>query len=165
MPAARTGEFSGTRRAANVQSRFARPRDAAQKRDSTFRRWLRYGRCMKYTLTALLFLAAAPLTAAEPVIEQVQVRAESGGTYRFDVTIRHPDTGWEHYADGWRVLDMAGNELGMRVLYHPHVDEQPFTRSLGGVAVPAGATQVQIQARDLPEGWNSGTMIVDLPNR
>jgi len=107
-------------------------------------------------------LLVGPALAEEPVIENVSVTRTAPETYRFDVTIRHPDTGWDHYADGWRVLDMDGNELGMRVLYHPHVDEQPFTRSLDSVKIPNGATQVQVQARDLPEGWNKGTTVVDL---
>ena len=111
----------------------------------------------------LLMLLASPAHAADPVIEDVTVTRTGTDTYRFSVTISHPDTGWDHYADGWRVLDMAGNELGLRVLFHPHVDEQPFTRSLNGVQLPAGTTQVQVQARDLPEGWNEGTTIVDLP--
>ncbi|MEO0380471.1 MAG: hypothetical protein AAF252_09380 [Pseudomonadota bacterium] len=113
-------------------------------------------------ITFALLMLACPVLAEEPVIEDVNVTRTAPGTYRFDVTIRHPDTGWDHYADGWRVLDMDGNELGMRVLFHPHVNEQPFTRSLDGVKVPAGTTQVQVQARDLPEGWNAGTTIVDL---
>lgn len=110
-----------------------------------------------------LALVAGPALSEEPVIENVTVTRTAPETYRFDVTIRHPDTGWDHYADGWRVLDMDGNELGMRVLFHPHVNEQPFTRSLDGVKIPGGMTQVQVQARDLPEGWNAGTTIVDLP--
>lgn len=109
-----------------------------------------------------LFLLATAVLAQEPVIEDVTVTRTAPQTYRFDVTIRHPDTGWDHYADGWRVLDMEGNELGMRVLFHPHVNEQPFTRSLDGVKIPEGTAQVQVQARDLPEGWNAGTTIVDL---
>ncbi len=109
-----------------------------------------------------LSLLASPLFAEEPVIENVTATRTAPETYRFDVTIRHPDTGWDHYADGWRVLDMDGNELGIRVLFHPHVNEQPFTRSLDGVKVPNGTTQVQVQARDLPEGWNAGTTIVEL---
>ncbi|MEL6450238.1 MAG: hypothetical protein AAFQ19_03185 [Pseudomonadota bacterium] len=116
---------------------------------------------MRYLL--LLLLAAAPALAEEPVIEDVIVTRTAPDTYRFDVTISHPDTGWDHYADGWRVLDMDGNELGLRVLFHPHVTEQPFTRSLSGVVIPAGTVQVQVQARDLPAGWNAGTTIVDLP--
>lgn len=114
-------------------------------------------------ILALALLAAAPALAEEPVIENVAVTKTGADTYRFSVTIRHPDTGWDHYADGWRVLDMDGKELGMRVLFHPHETEQPFTRSLDGVVIPAGTKQVQVQARDLPAGWNAGTTIVDLP--
>lgn len=114
---------------------------------------------MRYLiLTAFL---ATPALADPPQIEQVLAR-QSGDTWRFDVTIRHPDTGWDDYADGWRVLDMDGNELGLRVLHHPHVDEQPFTRSLSGVAIPEGTTQVQIQARDSVGGWSEDTTVVDL---
>jgi hypothetical protein len=110
-----------------------------------------------------LCMPGLPAIAEEPVIEQVRVARDGQGLWRFDVTIRHPDTGWDHYADGWRILDMDGNELGMRVLLHPHVNEQPFTRSLGGVRIPDGTRQVQIQARDLPAGWNDTTTIIDLP--
>ncbi|EEE38254.1 hypothetical protein RKLH11_2096 [Rhodobacteraceae bacterium KLH11] len=106
-------------------------------------------------------LLAGPAYADPPVIEQVRI-SPGGDTWRIDVTIRHPDTGWDHYADGWRVLDMNGKELGMRVLHHPHENEQPFTRSLSGVVIPEGATQVQIQARDNVDGWNESTTIVDL---
>ena len=115
-------------------------------------------------MRSLIFalLLGTSVLAEEPVIESVVATQDGAGLWRFDVTIRHPDTGWDHYADGWRVLDMDGTELGMRVLYHPHVDEQPFTRSLGGVRVPDGTDQVQIQARDLPAGWNAGTTVVNL---
>ena len=110
----------------------------------------------------VLALIAAPALAQEPVIQKVLTSQSGDGTWRFDVTILHPDEGWHHYADGWRVLDMDGNELGMRVLYHPHVDEQPFTRSLGGVAIPEGASQVQVQARCSVDGWNADTTLVTL---
>lgn len=116
---------------------------------------------MRYAAISLFALTSVALADA-PSIENVVARESGDGTWRFDVTIRHPDTGWDHYADGWRVLDMDGNELGLRVLYHPHVTEQPFTRSLSGVVIPEGATQVQIQARDLPKGWNSDAVTVDL---
>jgi hypothetical protein len=111
----------------------------------------------------LFCLLASPALADEPVIEAVSATQSSNGTWRFDVTIAHPDTGWDHYADGWRILDEDGNELGLRVLHHPHVDEQPFTRSLSGVRIPEGTKRVQVQARDLPKGWNATTVFVDLP--
>lgn len=117
---------------------------------------------MKNSLIALL-LCATPAFAEPPQITQITASNQGGETWRFDVTIAHPDTGWDHYADGWRVLDMQGNELGIRVLAHPHVNEQPFTRSLSGVRIPAGTSQVQIQARDKPGGWNSDTTVFRLP--
>ena len=96
-------------------------------------------------------------------MEHVAVRKTGADTWRFDVTISHADTGWNHYADGWRVLDMNGKELGMRVLTHPHVKEQPFTRSLSGVRIPEATTEVQVQARDLPGGWSPSMTVVRLP--
>lgn len=103
----------------------------------------------------------APVLADPPRIEAATA-AKAGANWRFDVTLSHPDSGWDHYADGWRILDMQGNELGLRVLAHPHEHEQPFTRSLGNVAVPAGTAQVQIQARCLVDGWARETFVVDL---
>ncbi len=119
-----------------------------------------YSRRMR--CVALLALLASPVFADSPVIENVTAQ-RSGDTWRFDVTVSHPDTGWDHYADGWRVLDMQGNELGLRVLHHPHEQEQPFTRSLGGVSIPSDMKQVQIQARCNVDGWAEATYVVDLP--
>ena len=114
---------------------------------------------MRYViLTALL---AGPALADDPVIENVTA-SPSGNTWRFDVTVSHPETGWDDYADGWRVLSMDGTELGMRVLHHPHENEQPFTRSLSGVAIPAGTSQVQVQARTNVDGWAKETFVVEL---
>lgn len=108
-----------------------------------------------------LVLMSAPAVADPPVIDAV-IAQKSGGTWRFDVTISHGDTGWNDYADGWRVLDTQGNELGMRKLAHPHVDEQPFTRSLSGVQIPDGVNEVRIQARDSVGGWGSAMKTVKL---
>lgn len=116
---------------------------------------------LSLTTCLLSGLVAGAAVADAPVIENVNA-TQSGGSWRFDVTLSHPDTGWDDYADGWRVLDMDGNELGLRTLYHPHVDEQPFTRSLSGVAIPQGTTQVQIEARDNVGGWSGQTVVVTL---
>ena len=85
-----------------------------------------------------------------------------GDSWRVDVTLSHPDTGWDHYADGWRVLTPDGAELGLRTLFHPHVEEQPFTRSLSGIAIPEGVTHVTIQARCLIDGWADDTYRIEL---
>lgn len=79
-----------------------------------------------------------------------------------DVTLKHGDTGWDHYADNWRVVDDEGNILGDRVLLHPHVDEQPFTRDLSNVKVPEGTATVYIEAHDKVHGWTPSRLKVDL---
>jgi len=78
----------------------------------------------------------------------VEVVKDGSGSYRFNVGVSHEDTGWEHYADRWEVLGPDGSALGTRTLLHPHVDEQPFTRSLSGVKIPEGVTEVSIRAHD-----------------
>ncbi|UZD91060.1 hypothetical protein [Cognatishimia activa] len=115
---------------------------------------------MKRILIVLLAVAG-PAFADPATIEAVEAR-QNGDSWRFDVTLSHPDTGWDHYADGWRVLDLSGEVLGTRILHHPHVNEQPFTRSLGGVVIPSGTQQVQIQARDNLEGWAGELVTLDL---
>lgn len=87
-------------------------------------------------------------------VEIVNVKAEKQRTgWVFNVTLKHGDTGWDHYADAWRVVTEDGKELGTRTLYHPHVDEQPFTRSLGDVTIPADVNAVYIEAHDKVHGW------------
>lgn len=105
---------------------------------------------MRY-LIPLLFLAA-PALADLPVVEDATAR-QSGAGWTFSVTVRHPDTGWEHYADGWKVFAEDGTELGYRELLHPHENEQPFTRSLSGVTLPDGTERVLIRAHDNVHGW------------
>lgn len=108
----------------------------------------------------LFFLPAAAL-ADDAVIEAVEAR-KSGSDWSFSVTLSHGDTGWDDYADGWRVVTEDGTELGLRVLYHPHVDEQPFTRSLGGVSIPDGVEQVFVEARTNADGWGAARYSVSL---
>jgi hypothetical protein len=96
-------------------------------------------------------------------VADVVITADAPGTYRLEVTVRSPDTGWEKYADAWEVRAPDGSVLGTRVLAHPHVDEQPFTRSLSGVAVPEGMAEVEVAARDLVEGFCGETMTVPVP--
>lgn len=102
-------------------------------------------------------------------VEFVRATREAGGTWRFDVTVRHPDTGWEDYADGWDVVTPDGQVLKVdegdpftRLLLHPHENEQPFTRSQGGIVVPEGVTIVTVRAHDLVDGFGGRQIEVDL---
>lgn len=109
----------------------------------------------------LLTLAANQATADEPVVVRASAIETARGTWSFSVTIRHGDTGWEDYADGWAIEDAAGNELGFRLLAHPHVNEQPFTRSLSNVEIPEELKQVFIRTRDLT-GFGKELFLLDL---
>jgi hypothetical protein len=80
----------------------------------------------------------------------------------FSVTVRHADEGWNHYANAWEVVAPDGTVLATRVLRHPHVGEQPFTRGLGGVEVPLGLTSVRIRARDSVQGFGGAEVVVPL---
>ena len=88
--------------------------------------------------------------------EEVEIESGAGG-WTFRATLEHADTGWDDYADGWRVETSDGTILGERPLLHPHVDEQPFTRSLAGVTIPEGIAEVVIRARTSVEGWSEHT--------
>ncbi len=79
------------------------------------------------------------------------------------MTLEHPDTGWDHYASGWQILTPDGTVLGVRELTHPHVDEQPFTRTQSGVGIPQGLDKVLIQPRCTMDGWVAMPTILSLP--
>lgn len=104
------------------------------------------------TLLSSLTAFASGTLAGEADVEKVKISKESGGSYRFDVTVRHDDKGWDHYANKWEVVAPDGKVLGTRVLAHPHDTEQPFTRSLGGVKIPAGVEKVRVRAYDSVHG-------------
>jgi len=116
---------------------------------------------MKGILTICLFLAAGLVQAGEVEIVNVKL-LQHASSWTAQVTLRHTDTGWDHYADGWRVVSPDGKELGYRTLYHPHVNEQPFTRSLSGITIPASMDEVIVEAHDKVHGWSPDRVTIDL---
>ena len=106
-------------------------------------------------LIIALFALMIPLSASAEMAQVVDAKlTKSGMVWRIDVTVSHPDTGWDHYADGWEVLDTDGNRLGYRKLHHPHVEEQPFTRSLNNLELPDGTREIFVRASDSEHGWS-----------
>ncbi len=110
-------------------------------------------------------LCLLPALAPAGDVSIVDVRVECAGSCTFSVTLEHADEGWNHYADRWDVVTLDGKLLKSRVLHHPHENEQPFTRSLSGVEIPADAEQVRIRARDSKHGYSPREVVVDLPGR
>ncbi|MDJ0741045.1 MAG: hypothetical protein QNJ91_15120 [Gammaproteobacteria bacterium] len=108
---------------------------------------------------------AAPAVAGEVDVLQVEIRRAAAGSFDIDVTLRHADTGWDHYANRWEVLGPDGRVLATRVLYHPHVNEQPFTRSLSAVAIPAEFTWIRVRGHDLVHGHGGREVTLSVPQR
>jgi hypothetical protein len=107
-----------------------------------------------------------PANADVKFVRAVQA---TDGTWTFHVTVEHPDTGWEDYADGWDVVTPDGDVLKpnadepfTRLLLHPHENEQPFTRSQSDIVVPDGVTQVRVRVHDLVDGYGGREVVVDL---
>jgi hypothetical protein len=75
------------------------------------------------------------------------------------------DTVWDKYADRWEVRAPDGRVLGERVLTHPHENEQPFTRALSGVEIPAELKEVVLAAHDSVAGFCGDTYTVAIPGR
>jgi hypothetical protein len=112
---------------------------------------------------SLITLAALPAMAGEADVVGVKIIKEGTGTYRFDVTVRHGDEGWKHYANRWDVVAPDGRVLGTRELAHPHENEQPFTRSLAGVIIPESINEVSLRAHDSVHQYGGAEMRVQVP--
>jgi hypothetical protein len=124
-------------------------------------------------LICILSLVSPIVAAAEQSedldyaqVIMVSARQQENGLWRFDVTLRHNDEGWDHYADAWQVVRPDDGEvLGERILAHPHEHEQPFTRSLSAVSIPRGLTVVVIRAKCNVHGFGGREVRVDLKRR
>ena len=122
----------------------------------------------------VLTLVAASLAVNADAVEQpiadldyaqvqyVKAVQSSDGSWCISATVRHNDEGVEHYANAWQVLDEAGNELGWRLLAHPHDDEQPFTREQCDIEIPAKISKIIVRAKCKVHGFGGQPVLVDL---
>ena len=114
-------------------------------------------------LFVCLLLVSTAVWAGEADVIEVEIKQTTENTYFLEVTVRHADEGWDHYADKWDVVAPDGKILGTRTLYHPHVDEQPFTRSLSDIKIPAADTEVTVRAHDSVHEYGGKTVTVAVP--
>jgi hypothetical protein len=61
------------------------------------------------------------------------------------------------------VVGDDGRVYGIQELTHDHATEQPFTRMLSRVQIPAYVSTVTIEGRDQTYGWGGQTLVIDLP--
>jgi hypothetical protein len=106
-------------------------------------------------------LMATLISAGEVDVIDVKVGFNGGNNFQVITTLLHTDTGWEHYANGWEMLDERGNVIGKRVLHHPHVKEQPFSRS-HTLDIPTTVNTITIRGIDSVHGIGGRKMSVKL---
>lgn len=121
-----------------------------------------FGKCKGVLIGLLAQGVLNTAIAGDVSILMADFLSVADNRWAVNVTLQHSDEGWDHYADNWRVVDAQGNMLGERVLFHPHVDEQPFTRGINSVQIPVGVTNVYIEAHDKVHGWTTKRLKVDL---
>jgi hypothetical protein len=124
------------------------------------------------TAASLIFMAGIASAQQQgqevqlyPDVLNVKVQARGDQRFDFDVTVSSPYDSPQRYADAFRVTGADGRTYGERQLLHDHANEQPFTRDLYGVDIPAGVQSVIVQARDLKNGYGGKSMEVKLPGR
>ncbi len=114
----------------------------------------------KYTY--LLLVVSCCSSAGEADVIDVVIKHSFDNVYNFDVTVKHQDEGWDHFANGWEVLSPERKVLAVRVLRHPHTKEQPFTRSMP-VQIPKGISEVIIRAHDSVHEYGGCELTVSIP--
>jgi hypothetical protein len=105
-------------------------------------------------------VASTSAIAGEADVVDVELSCSAARVCNFSVTVRHDDAGWQHYANRWDILTADGELIATRELLHPHDQEQPFTRSLNGVAIPAGVNEVVVRAHDSVHGYGGREVTV-----
>ena len=97
---------------------------------------------------------------------QVEIRPASQlHHFHVDVTLRHADDGRHHYANRWEIIGPDDKILATRVLAHPHVYEQPFTRGLANVKIPAEFTWIRVRGHDSLHGYGGREVTLSVPGR
>ncbi|MGY0400236.1 MAG: hypothetical protein ACWIPH_10020 [Ostreibacterium sp.] len=113
-------------------------------------------------LSLFSFISLSIAGEVDVVGAKIDCDTETDTGCRVSVTLSHADEGWNHYADRWEILSPTGEILATRVLAHPHVDEQPFTRSLNNVILPKGLTEIIIRGHDSVHGYTGKTQKISL---
>ena len=128
--------------------------------------WLTAGLTVLGLMASMAATRQPPATDTRfPDVLSATVRSSGADRFDFDVTVSSPYDTPRRYADGFRVMQLSGAVLGERTLRHDHQAEQPFTRDLYGVKIPAGVRMVRIQARDQKHGYGGRSIELPLPGR
>jgi len=110
----------------------------------------------------ILLICSVHVLASEADVVNAEVIRGDDGSFTFNVTVQHADEGWNHYADHWLILDKDEQVIAARKLMHPHVNEQPFTRSLSYIQIPDEVTEVTIRAHCSVDNYSGKNMVIKI---
>lgn len=105
----------------------------------------------------------APLLAEEAQILDVRLE-QKGGQWNVRAMVHHPDTGWDHYVDQWRITTEDGDVIASNIVAEPHTDEQHYA-VVRDVAIPRRLNTFIVEAHDSKNGWSKSRVKVDLTRR
>lgn len=103
------------------------------------------------TLSSLPMASSTSEPTTDADVLAVETSGDSG-SYLFSVTLQSPDTGCDQYANWWEVINEEGTLIHRRILLHSHVNEQPFSRSSGPVAIRDDQSVI-VRAHMHPHGY------------
>jgi hypothetical protein len=115
-----------------------------------------------YIILTSFIITASSAWAGKADVVKVEANPTAGNRFSFSTTVAHTDDGWNHYADKWEILSPDGTVLATRTLHHPHVHEQPFTRSLSDVEIPEDIDTVRVRANCSVHGFGGREITVHL---
>lgn len=126
-------------------------------------KFLRSSSLQGLLVSILLGLTTLTVSAGEADVVNVTIESLGGDKFRINATLAHDDSGWDHYANRWDVLDESGEVIGVRELGHPHVNEQPFTRSVS-ITIPKSVKTITVRANDLVHELGGKTFDIAVPH-
>lgn len=104
---------------------------------------------------------SSPLLAKEVEISKVELEPTSA-TWTVHVTLRHDDEGYDHYVNGWRIVDAKKNVLASQEIYHPHNKKKSFTDNKSNITIPKDAKIIFLEAQAKPHGWGKQRVRIDM---
>lgn len=114
------------------------------------------------TLFLCILFFSSNIFSGQAIIEKVEAECNYKRLCKFNVTISHADEGWTHFANGWQIFTPNGDLIGHRALAHPHVNEQPFTRSIRNIKIPDNIDTAILIANDSVHGQSERKYVIKL---
>jgi len=113
------------------------------------------------TKIILMLLFISNLYSNEVDVINATASCNKQNICNFTATLKHHDTSWKHYANKFDIM-VNNKVIATRVLFHPHINEQPFTRGISGIKLAKNTKSVTIRAHDLVHKYGGKEFILKI---